>query len=344
MKQFFYLSVLATIFLSGCTEGFKKTTDGLEYKIITSGSGKTIQYGNFMQLQIRNWYNNGKKDTVLGNSENSMPMIQMFDSVSTPLVYYNILRQLRKGDSVVIRISSDSVMKKNPMSIPPFVKKGHYFYTGLKLISIFENGAQADSAQKAAMREITVKDSIRNITQLTTDSKIIEDYLAKNKITALKAAAGTYVEIVQPGTGIKIDSSVTVKVNYTGRTFAGKTFDSNTDPAFQHVQPYNVPMYPSRPGQPGVIKGWTDGLALLTKGAKAKFYIPSSLGYGSQGNGGDIKPYDILIFDIEIVDVLTNEQAAAEAAAEQKKAELLQKRFTDSLRNAERLDSLKNKK
>lgn len=52
----------------------------------------------------------------------------------------------------------------------------------------------------------------------------------------------------------------------------------------------------------GVIKGWTEGIQLMTKGAKYRFYIPSDLAYGDNGAGGVIPPGATLIFDIELVD------------------------------------------
>lgn len=349
MKQFLYLAVIAVILLSGCTEGYKKVNGGpqygsLEYKIFSEGKGSKVAYGNFLQVKIVNWYNDGKKDTILGNSQNSMPQVNMFDSVSTPMVFYKILKDVRAGDSVVIRVSSDSAIRKNPQGIPPFIKKGHYLYTGLKIMNIFKDGKAADSASQAEIRKFTLKDSLHSLELLQKDDKTINDYLAKNNIKAVKAPLGTYVEIIQPGTGVAIDTTVTVKVNYSGQTIEGKKFDSNTDPAFGHVAPYNVAMAVDPvTHQAGVIKGWTDGLSLLHKGAKAKFFIPSSLAFGTHGSGPMIGPDEILIFDIEVVDVLNKAQAAAEVAAERKKMEEMQKHFSDSLMLARHLDSLKKK-
>ena len=349
MKQFLFLAGIALTLLTGCTEGFKKVNGGaqygsLEYKIISDGNGKKIEHGNFLQVKIVNWYNDGKKDTILGNSQNSMPQVNIFDSVSTPMVFYKILRDVRVGDSVIIRISSDSAIKKNPQGIPPFIKKGHYLYTGLKILNILKDGKAADSASQAEIKKFILKDSLHSIELLKADDKTIIEYLAKNNIKAVKAPMGTYVEIIQPGTGMLIDSTVTVKVNYTGKTLQGKKFDSNVEPSFGHVAPYNVAMAVDPVTHQGiVIKGWTDGFSLLQKGAKARFYVPSSLGYGSHGSGAVIAPDEILVFDIEVLDVLTKEQAAAEVAMERKKMEDMQKHYSDSMTMARHLDSLKKK-
>jgi hypothetical protein len=61
-----------------------------------------------------------------------------------------------------------------------------------------------------------------------------------------------------------------------------------------------------------VIKGWNDGLTLLNKGAKARFYIPSTLAYGAQAQGPDLGANEILVFDIDVADVLDRDQAVIE--------------------------------
>jgi len=52
-----------------------------------------------------------------------------------------------------------------------------------------------------------------------------------------------------------------------------------------------------------VISGWDEGILLLQVGDKARFVIPSDLGYGSAGAGGVIPPNAILVFDVQLMDV-----------------------------------------
>jgi FKBP-type peptidyl-prolyl cis-trans isomerase len=58
---------------------------------------------------------------------------------------------------------------------------------------------------------------------------------------------------------------------------------------------------PARFGLANVIKGWTEGLQLMTKGEKARFWIPSALAYGDKATrpGAPVGP---LVFDIELID------------------------------------------
>lgn len=340
MRKISLIAVMAVLGLSACKESFKKGDKGLEYKIISSGSGDKVKLGEFMQMEIAQIYNDGKKDSVLSDSRTNPqgPMFQPLDSSNIPPEFFKILSQLRKNDSLVIRLLTDSAFAQNPQGIPAPFKKGRYLMTTVKLVEIYKTPAAADSGRMLAMQKLEARMKVLAEEQKGKDEKILADYFAKNKINAVKAPMGTYVEILQPGTGANVDTNSIAKVNYTGKTLAGKTFDSNTDPAFNHVQPYlvNLTSDPTL-GQP-VIQGWYDGLKMLNKGAKAKFYIPSTLAYGAMQQGPDITPNSILVFDIEVLDVLSKDQGKVALEADRKIMEEKQKRFMDSIQKTQPAD------
>jgi FKBP-type peptidyl-prolyl cis-trans isomerase len=93
-------------------------------------------------------------------------------------------------------------------------------------------------------------------------------------------------------------------MNYTGTLLDGTKFDSNTDSAFSHVQPFEFAL-----GLGQVIKGWDEGVSYLKPGSKATFYIPSPMAYGAQARpGGGANPKgipanSILFFDVELVGI-----------------------------------------
>ena len=53
-----------------------------------------------------------------------------------------------------------------------------------------------------------------------------------------------------------------------------------------------------------VIKGWTEGLQLMSEGAKYELYLPYNLAYGEHGAGNAIPPYSALKFVVELLEVL----------------------------------------
>jgi FKBP-type peptidyl-prolyl cis-trans isomerase FkpA len=332
MKKIFFVSAAMMLILSSC-HSFKKSSEGLEYKIVSGGSDKKISQGDFFELWYDIEYKDSKMDTVLATSLKGGTKIIEMDSLKIPPSYYKIFSQLGNNDSVVVRLSTDSIMKNG--QAPPFMKKGEYIVWHYKVANVYTDKIQADSAMNAQKQIAMVADSVLKAKQMVIDSKFISDNLAKNNISFVKGTKGTFVAIQTPGTGAKIDTSNEVEVNYTGKSFEGKPFDSNIDPSFGHTTPLPIKMWLT-PETGGVIAGWTDGLLLLSKGAKATFYIPSSLAYGARGAGDRIQPNENLVFDIEIVDVLTRAQSEAKDAEEKIKMNLLHQKYVDSVEHAQK--------
>ncbi len=334
MKNSFYLVAAAMVLLASCSQPFKKAKEGgIQYKIISDGKGKKIEYGNFFELAFEQHYKGNGKDSLLFTSKDAGNQILPLDSMSLPPVYLSIFKEVRKGDSIVVKQLTDSIMKQGPGA--PFMKKGAYMIANYKIVNIFTSRDEAEKAYQEQMKIAMAKDSIKSAEQLKKDDKAITEYLKKNNIQAVKAPAGTYVQILNPGEGDAIDTSKVVKVFYTGKPLdGGEVFDSNKDPKFGHPEALSVNMA-AKPGDPrSVIKGWTDGISVLKKGAKANLYIPSSLAYGPRGRGKAIKENANLFFEVEISDVITQAQAEQEEAAERKKMEDNQKKIMDSLQKA----------
>ncbi|WP_395073658.1 peptidylprolyl isomerase [Flavobacterium sp.] len=109
-----------------------------------------------------------------------------------------------------------------------------------------------------------------------------------------KTESGLRYKMIQKGSGKKAENGKTVSVHYEGSLESGKVFDSS----YPRKKPIDFKL-----GQGQVIEGWDEGIALLQVGDKARFVIPSHLGYGSRGAGGAIPPNATLIFDVELMDV-----------------------------------------
>lgn len=105
--------------------------------------------------------------------------------------------------------------------------------------------------------------------------------------------SGLQYEVLNPGTGKKPKATDKVRCHYEGTLIDGTVFDSS----YQRNEPAVF-------GLNQVIPGWTEGVQLMSEGAKYRFYIPYLLAYGESGAGGMIPPYATLIFDVELIEVL----------------------------------------
>ena len=103
------------------------------------------------------------------------------------------------------------------------------------------------------------------------------------------------VAVVAEGQGDAAAIGDTVTVNYTGKFEDGKAFDSNIDPTFGHVEPFQFLL-----GSGQVIPGWDKGVMGMKVGEKRHLVIPSSLAYGPNGYG-PIPGGATLVFDVELV-------------------------------------------
>lgn len=120
----------------------------------------------------------------------------------------------------------------------------------------------------------------------------LEENKKKKGVTVLPN--GLQYEVIAAGeaNGPKPAAIDTVVVNYVGTLIDGFEFDNS----LKRGQPASFPLN-------GVIRGWTEILQLMTKGAHWRVAIPSELGYGDRGAGGSIPPGATLIFDIMLLDI-----------------------------------------
>ena len=109
-----------------------------------------------------------------------------------------------------------------------------------------------------------------------------------------ETASGLRYQIIEKGSGVQAQKGKKVSVHYEGSLANGQVFDSS----YKRKEPIEFVV-----GVGQVIAGWDEGILLLQVGDKARFVIPSDLGYGSAGAGGVIPPNAILVFDVQLMDV-----------------------------------------
>lgn len=102
--------------------------------------------------------------------------------------------------------------------------------------------------------------------------------------------SGLQYEIIQAAEGPKPAETDVVRVHYTGTLTDGTVFDSSVERG-----PAQFPLNQ-------VIKGWTEGVQLMSVGSKFKFTIPSDLAYGER-DMGTIPANSVLQFEVELLGI-----------------------------------------
>jgi FKBP-type peptidyl-prolyl cis-trans isomerase len=106
---------------------------------------------------------------------------------------------------------------------------------------------------------------------------------------ALRTESGIASKVLRVGLGgVHPTATSTVVVMYSGWTPDGNLIDSWT----RSGSPVSFPL-------DQVIAGWTEGIQLMVKGEKRRFWIPGNLAY----DGMPDRPQGLLVFDVELVDV-----------------------------------------
>jgi FKBP-type peptidyl-prolyl cis-trans isomerase FkpA len=296
---------------------FRKTSAGVPYKIFKSSSGDSVRENYIVKIHVVR----RTKDTLLYNSYNQK--MAEYVEVRRPegkLSYEDlggnvmeILLKAKKGDSIFLTQSTDSLLK-NPQ-ISRGLKPGQQATTGIKIDDVFKSKEEADVAfakdNAPMMKEAeeraakAKKESLANFkkdtaaqAQMSRDSKIIENYLKAHNIQAEKTEWGVYIQTLTPGSGPRPQFGKFANVKYKGMLLSGESFDEG--------------VYPVQIGRGGTVPGFEEGVSLLQKGQKARIFIPSLLGYGPQGSPPKIKPNENLMFELELLSI-TDTQPQQEA-------------------------------
>ena len=122
-----------------------------------------------------------------------------------------------------------------------------------------------------------------------------ESWLKENakKEDVVVLSSGLQYKVIKQGNGKKPGRTSKVRCHYEGTLTNGMKFDSSYDRNEPAVFGLNQ-----------VIKGWTEGLQLMSEGSVYELYIPYQLAYGEAGAHGSIPPCAALVFKVELLEVL----------------------------------------
>ncbi len=151
-----------------------------------------------------------------------------------------------------------------------------------------------DKTMKAKQQEKIVKDAEENI---ALGQKFLEENAKREGVQTTES--GIQYEVITAADGDKPLATDTVKVHYVGSLINGEQFDSSIERGQPAVFPLNR-----------VISGWTEGVQLMSVGAKYKFAIPADLAYGPNGKPPTIPGNAVLQFEIELLEIQKSEPVA----------------------------------
>jgi len=134
---------------------------------------------------------------------------------------------------------------------------------------------------------IVIDAELKKIEEMPEPPPVPKD-VAAAPADAKKTESGLAYKVLKEGTGKEHPTATsTVTVDYSGWTTDGKMFDSSIPRGEPATFPLNR-----------VIPGWTEGVQLMTRGEKVRFWIPEDLAYGGRAGA----PAGMLVFDVELID------------------------------------------
>jgi FKBP-type peptidyl-prolyl cis-trans isomerase FkpA len=299
------LAGIAVILLSSCDsrhKGFDKTEAGLYYQFHQQDeNGKSPQLKDIlyahMSLSLKGKGEEGK-DSILFDSykypdfPEGIKFIQLSESTFKGDLMEG-LQMMHKGDSASFIISADSFfLVSNKMDkLPPGIVAGDELIFHIGLVDI--------QSEQETMKRIESLRSLANTEEKAMMDKMqaeepaaIQEYLKRKNLSAKPTASGLYFIETAKGNGAKAKVGQKVTMQYTGYLLNGKKFDSSFD---HDGKPFSFKL-----GNKEVIAGWDEGVALMNVGSSATFVIPSSLAYGSNGQG-PIPPFAPLVFEVQLM-------------------------------------------
>jgi FKBP-type peptidyl-prolyl cis-trans isomerase FkpA len=302
-----FLSLAIIVAASGTSscQKTKTTTDGIEYTYIKEGKDNPKK-GEFVIYHLN--VATETDSTFISTVKDGVPAYLIFDdSIPRKTGMDEIFLGLRKGDSISIKAPALKIFGDN---VPYFLKAEQNVKIQIGVIDVLDEKGAQDFFMKLQENQMK-KENEAAAKQVETDIKLIEEYVAKNKLAASRTESGLFYVIEKEGQGEVIQAGQTVSVQYAGFLLDGTLFDTSLKDLAQQNKVYNeqrdamggyAPIE-VQVGVGAVIPGWDEGLALLKKGSKAKLLIPSTLAYGNRQSGEIIKPNSVLVFDVEVTDV-----------------------------------------
>ena len=153
--------------------------------------------------------------------------------------------------------------------------------------------ACGEDPEKEKFRKALVEKALNDDTRKAGDAFLLDNA----KLTDIHVtASGLQYRVLQAGEGASPKVTDVVTVHYEGKRIDGVVFDSS----YAREKPNDFPVN-------RVIRGWTEALSMMNKGAVWELFIPSPLAYGATSPNELIPANSTLVFKVELIDFKASE-------------------------------------
>jgi len=248
------------------------------------GQGAGIDTGGVVKVHLVLSLLNGKQlySTYQKGKPSEFQYGQKFD---TPGLQ-EAVGKLKKGSKARVIVPSNMAYAEQGRGIlvPPYT-------TLVYELEILDMKSKSEYQKEIALKQ--QQDNLKKDSLKMNEITKLQQYLKDNNVTTPALLSGLYYIEMVKGTGELAKSGDTVTVHYTGSLVDGTVFDSSRE----RNEPFSFTL-----GRRQVISGWDQGIALMRKGGKAKFIIPSHLAYGER-EVQVIPAFSTLIFEVELLNI-----------------------------------------
>lgn len=272
MKHFLpILCVAVSIAMASCSDDYKTTESGLEYKIVNAGNSDIQPNANDIVAIRLTCY------SPAGQMVDETPLFKMQvrePATENPSIDEGLLL-MHKGDSAVFRIKA-SLFGGNTMQ-----------NFGDSLISVSVKMVDVISYEEFQRDRADAR-----IAGEKEEEQLLDEYLQREGIDIEPTISGLYYIELRKGDGPAPIPGKMVTIHYEGSFLNDQVFDSS----YGRREPLQFKL-----GKMQVIQGLEEGVARMRVGGRSRLIIPSPLAYGDE-QVGPIPPFATLIFDVELID------------------------------------------
>lgn len=280
--------LLLTTACSNPYEGYDSVERGIYYKIIAIGDGEERpKKGDRITLRMQY---SSMSDSVYyppkGVRSSSYEFeMQGLDGRSG---FASGLGLMHEGDSLVFILLAD-------LFYGDFLNKDKPRSLQDDTIKVWVKLEKITSAERYRADQINYE-RWRADRELQEQSKLYK-YLESAKIDQEFLREGMYYIPLSEGRGRVPSGADIILVHYRGYFIDSTLFDDT----YKGRVPLEFQL--GKPDQ--VIKGMETGIRMMKKGGKARFIIPSNVGFGEDGSSvATIPPFTTVIYEVELIDII----------------------------------------